>query len=582
MSQAPVNDAEALYATKSESGYLKNIEAVNGMMHRGKSFSGHERNCVFLNRGDGTFSTISAISGWDYPDDSRGLALMDWDHDGRVDFWSSNRTAPRIRMMHNTLPDTGNWIGFSLAGTTERNRDAIGARVKLELSNGRQLLRTLRAGEGFASQSSKRLNFGLVPDTTIESLKVCWPNGEWESFPVPASNAYYELKQGAQKTEPLEYQKAVFRDQSENDQLASNESGQPTCELSDSAIRAPLRISIPAPPVRFQSGGREQVLEMDQLERPLLICLWSQSCAICRTELTQFAKQAEQLKSELDIVALNIDASDADRKAANQFLRDSNYPWKFGVPNPLSNELLAAIATHSFPLIQDLPTPSSLLISRDGEIVAIYKGAVSLEQLQLDARALAGLGISQQQRLSLAAPAPGRWIVEPEKINLLYIPRLLLARGPLDDAAKYTVRAHKKLLYHKEYPILLNWIGDEHLKLRNSKRAMAFYKSAAQVGPNNAVVLNNVAWHLATCPEKDLRDGKMAVQHAERAVQLSRQQEPGYLDTLAAAHAEAGDFDSAIVVALKAIKLAQDQNKSALVESLKQSIQKFQARQPIR
>ncbi|MCS5626013.1 MAG: hypothetical protein NZ935_00405, partial [Planctomycetes bacterium] len=44
---------------------------LSRMMREGRSWSGRERNCCFLGARDGAFSDVSAISGLDFPDDSR-------------------------------------------------------------------------------------------------------------------------------------------------------------------------------------------------------------------------------------------------------------------------------------------------------------------------------------------------------------------------------------------------------------------------------------------------------------------------------------------------------------------------------
>ncbi|NIP94492.1 MAG: hypothetical protein GWO24_14035, partial [Akkermansiaceae bacterium] len=67
----------------------------------GRSFSGHEKNCCFLNTGGGRFADVSAAVGLAFDDDGRAVSVCDWDFDGRQDLWVTNRTAPRVRLLRN-------------------------------------------------------------------------------------------------------------------------------------------------------------------------------------------------------------------------------------------------------------------------------------------------------------------------------------------------------------------------------------------------------------------------------------------------------------------------------------------------
>ncbi|MFQ5471272.1 MAG: hypothetical protein ACE5FA_00110, partial [Dehalococcoidia bacterium] len=101
--------------------------------------------------------------------------------------------------------------------------------------------------------------------------------------------------------------------------------------------------------------------------------------------------------------------------------------------------------------------------------------------------------------------------------------------------------------------------------------------------PESYEILNNYAYIGSTVPPDELRDGAAAVRAAERAAELTGRSNAGVLDTLAAAHAEAGDFERAVAVSERAVRLARQQGyPRAMRALLEQSLARYQAGEPTR
>ena len=113
--------------------YEHGWNALNELIRSDRSWSGYERNVMFANNRDGTFTEVSGAVGLDFPEDSRSFVLADLDHDGRLEVILKNRNAPQLRILHNGMKDLGASIAFRLRGQKAiAMRSALRSRSRLE------------------------------------------------------------------------------------------------------------------------------------------------------------------------------------------------------------------------------------------------------------------------------------------------------------------------------------------------------------------------------------------------------------------------------------------------------------------
>lgn len=112
-------------------------------------------------------------------------------------------------------------------------------------------------------------------------------------------------------------------------------------------------------------------------------------------------------------------------------------------------------------------------------------------------------------------------------------------------------------------------------------RAMADYERALQLNPNLSTALNSLAWDLATMPSASRRDGPRAVELAKQALVLN-EREPGFLDTLAAAYAEAGKFGDAVRTQKKGIEMLKQTKgmPKSVIENFENRLRFYENNQP--
>ena len=128
-----------------------------------------------------------------------GLAAGDLDGDGDWDLaiaTSGSPTQPGFQILEN-LNSSGHYIGFRLEGTTS-NRSAIGARIEVHF-DGKIRYDEIHCGQGYSGSSSFDVHVGLGAATSVDSIVVRWPTGEYSTHgPFAADSTHAVLEPGAE------------------------------------------------------------------------------------------------------------------------------------------------------------------------------------------------------------------------------------------------------------------------------------------------------------------------------------------------------------------------------------------------
>ena len=138
-----------------------------------------QQNELFVNDQNGRFFDLSATSGADDPGQSRGVAMADFNKDGRLDLYVVNQGGePHLFQNTTKLQKYTHWLEVNTVGTRS-NRDGCGAMISI-LGQRRPLIREVFCGStSVSSGSSKIVHFGFGTSKKMKTvaLQITWPSG---------------------------------------------------------------------------------------------------------------------------------------------------------------------------------------------------------------------------------------------------------------------------------------------------------------------------------------------------------------------------------------------------------------------
>lgn len=155
-----------------------------------------QRKQLLHNDGRGAFREITdpgALGDLATPLVGRGLAVGDYDNDGRVDVLAVSQNAP-AQLLHNRVNNGHHWVSLATKGS-QSNRNGVGARFEIK-AGGTRRVAAVRAGSSFLSTSDRRIYCGLGAAIKVDEIVIKWPSGRREVLKNLAADTFYTITEG--------------------------------------------------------------------------------------------------------------------------------------------------------------------------------------------------------------------------------------------------------------------------------------------------------------------------------------------------------------------------------------------------
>jgi thiol-disulfide isomerase/thioredoxin len=338
--------------SQKETGALRNDQ--NRLIFKeGFSFSGYERDALFMNLEGKKFMDMSGVSGIDSITDGRAAVLADFDNDGDEDVFLTTIQGRGHLLFRNNVGQDNHWLRIILEGGKETSRDAYGSVVRLRTSAG-TLTKVKAGGSGFLSQSDPRLLFGLGKDTAAQDIEVTWSNGHIEDFSADArAGSTLLLRYGTGKAEILDVAQSRLPDPPTKEELLTR------------GLKFKIGAPFPVAEVRTLSGERVKLHDLIRPGHRTLINLWATWCVPCVKEMPELNRMRTAFaQNGVDLVGLNVDTDpDAQIRPFLQRLQ-VNYPIYKG----------GTAAVEQLFATDELTVPLSVVLDTNGKVEQLISG----------------------------------------------------------------------------------------------------------------------------------------------------------------------------------------------------------------
>jgi tetratricopeptide (TPR) repeat protein/peroxiredoxin len=450
--------------------------AINELIRSDASWNGYERNVFYANNRDGTFSDVSGVAGLDFSDDSRSFALVDLDHDGRLEIILKNRNAPQLRILRNTAAELGGSIALRLRGT-KSNRDAVGTAITVE-AEGRRQTKYLQAGSGFLSQHTKELFFGVGKNQGAVSATIRWPSGLKQVFDQLPVNRRIEIEEGSGNfvAKPFAAGPASYAQAGEAQKA----------EALPSTVETWLIEPLSAPDFSLPDLAGDMRSLASFKGGLVLLNFWASPVPACVEQLRAFQKNRTVLAtSGLRILCVNLNEP-GDAAEVRSFVTKEgiSFPVLLGTQEVAG--IYNIIYRYLFDRRRDLALPTSFLINTVGMIVKVYQGATNPERLVQDGKSVP---TTPAARMKSALPFEGTLHEDVFQRNDFSYGVAMFQHGYLEQAAA----SFRQVIAAKpEEPEAYYNLGTLYLRKNILPDARRYLEQAVKLRPDHPEAWNNL------------------------------------------------------------------------------------------
>ena len=379
---------------------------------------------------------------------------------------------------------------MSLQGT-KSNRDAAGARVTVLLEGEEQspLTRTVRLGEGFQSQSSKRLHFGLGKNAKITSVSVRWPGPTFatETFSNVQKNKFHLLVEGTGKASITDPRKGLF--QTPEQATVKEEERTPKPEGPNSILLQTRQLF---PQIRYKDLATGRTKAGAGTGKPTLLLLWHPSCDMCFEELSMLKEQEDKLNGlGIEILATTAEpAPDEDPDEAARVIAKTGFPFPAGFTPAEVIESMLVLHRHLFYSPYHLGVPTSFLLDKDGHLAAVYRGKLELSDVVSHLKALS---IPKDKLFSEIRRFDGVWLKAPQgpKPSVL-IKGYLENQLPLEAERAFILQLQDESISGQKNHIITT-IAQSYMLKKDLKNAARLFQEAVKRDDRDAKSRNSLA-----------------------------------------------------------------------------------------